>query len=92
MTKRANEIIKPPANAVQVYPDSTRYKCGYAVRSESSGQLYKISFDAADGAGYWTCSCRGNISHGSCKHLEAAGLRGRKFGKDVATLKALGLR
>jgi hypothetical protein len=68
-----------PSNAVEVLPDSDRFKCRFKVRSESSNQLYLISFDAS--AGWWTCSCRGNIRHGSCKHLEAAGLKGRKYGK-----------
>jgi hypothetical protein len=66
-------------NAVEVLPDSDRYKCRFKVRSESSNQLYLISYDA--GPGWWTCSCRGNIRHGSCKHLEAAGLKGRKYGR-----------
>ena len=72
-------------------PDTDRYKVRFEVRSQSSDQIYRVSFDAAPGAGYWVCSCRGAISHGSCKHLESAGLRGRKYGKDLDTLKALGL-
>jgi hypothetical protein len=42
-----------------------------------------VSYDAAPNAGYWTCSCRGNISHGQCKHLTNMGLMGRKFGKNI---------
>lgn len=72
-------------------PDTDRHKVRFDVRSESSDQIYRISFDAAKGAGYWVCSCRGCIAHGSCKHLEAAGLQGRKYGKDLTTLRALGL-
>jgi hypothetical protein len=68
-----------PNTAVEVLPDSDRYKCRFKVKSESSNSLYLISYDNA--AGWWTCSCRGNISHGQCKHLTAAGLKGRKFGQ-----------
>jgi hypothetical protein len=75
----SNYVI--PSSAVEILPDSDRYKCRFNVRSESSNQIYRISYDAAPGAGYWTCSCRGNIRFGSCKHLEAAGLQGRKYGK-----------
>ncbi|MDD5649443.1 MAG: hypothetical protein PHF86_03350 [Candidatus Nanoarchaeia archaeon] len=73
----SNSLI--PSNAVEVLPDSDRYKYRFKVRSASSNRLYLISYDNA--AGYWTCSCRGNIRHGSCKHLEAAGLKGRKYGR-----------
>lgn len=68
--------------ALAVFPDDARYKARFEIRSESSDRRYRISFDSAAGAGYWTCSCPGNIRHGSCKHLEAMGLRGRKFGRD----------
>lgn len=73
----SNSLV--PSNAVEVLPDSDRYKCRFKVRSSSSNQLYLVSYDAA--AGWWTCSCRGNIRHGTCKHLEAAGLKGRKYGR-----------
>ena len=66
-------------SAVETLPDSDRYKCRFKVKSASSNQLYLISYDTS--AGWWTCSCRGNIRHGSCKHLEAAGLKGRKYGR-----------
>jgi hypothetical protein len=84
---------KPPSNAYSILPDSPdgRYKCRYEIRSETSDRIYRISFDAAKGAGYWVCSCPGCISHGSCKHLESAGLRGRKYGRQLDTLKAFGL-
>ena len=82
-------LVLRPENAVETLPDTDRYKVRFKVRSESSNNLYLISFDAAPGAGYWTCSCRGCISHGQCKHLTAAGLKGRKFGKDIATLRLL---
>jgi hypothetical protein len=78
-------------NDLNALPDTPRYKVRFDVRSQSTNQLYRVSFDAAAGAGYWVCSCRGCIMHGSCKHLEAAGLRGKKYGKDLTTLKALGL-
>lgn len=67
--------------AVEVLPDTDRYKCRVKVRSASSNSLYLVSYDAAPGAGYWTCSCRGNIAHGQCKHLTALGLKGRKYGR-----------
>ena len=70
-------------NAVEVLPDSDRYKCRFKVRSGSSNSLHLISFDSAPGAGYWTCSCRGNISHGDCKHLKAVGVMGRKLGNKM---------
>lgn len=82
---------RPPSNALRILPDDSRYKCRYEVRSESSDRVYRISFDAAPGAGYWVCSCPGCIRYGSCKHLESAGLRGRKFGRQLDTLKAFGL-
>ena len=84
-------IIKAPSHAIEVLPDSDRYKCRFKVCSESSDRLYLISFDAADGAGYWVCSCPGCITRGQCKHLTAAGLKGRAFGQDRETLRKLGL-
>lgn len=84
-----NALIPIPTSAVEVLPDSDRYKCRFKVRSASSNNLYLISYDSAPGASYWTCSCRGNISHGSCKHLESVGLQGRKYGKDLVTAKKL---
>lgn len=69
------------STAVQLFPDSDRYKVRFTVRSASSNQLYMVSFDNAPGAQYWTCSCRGNIRHGQCKHLTAVGLKGRAYGR-----------
>lgn len=69
------------SRAVEVLPDTERYKCRFKVRSASSNSLYLISYDDAPNAGYWTCSCRGNISTGQCKHLTALGLKGRKYGR-----------
>jgi len=66
--------------AVEVLPDSDRYKVRFKVRSASSNRLYLVSWDNAPGAQWWTCSCRGNIRHGQCKHLTAAGLKGRRYG------------
>lgn len=71
---------RPPAYALRVLPDETRYRCRYEVASQSSNRVYRISFDMALQA--WSCSCRGCISHGQCKHLTAAGLYGRKYGKN----------
>lgn len=78
--------------AVERLPDSDRYKYRFKVKSESSDRLYLISYDNADGSKYWTCSCRGNIRFGQCKHLTACGLQGRKFGSSQltkATIKQL---
>jgi len=77
---------------IEILPDSDRYKVRHKVKSSSSNSLYMVSFDAAPGAGYWVCNCLGYLRHGSCRHIEASGLKGRKFGKDLATLKALTCR
>lgn len=82
---------KPPPNAVQVYQDSPRARFGFGVASQSSGRVYKISFDDAPGALYWRCSCPGCIAHGQCKHLTACGLQGRKYGKQIGFAKKYGL-
>ena len=75
-------------NAVEVLPDTDRYKCRIKVKSASSNSLYLVSYDDAPGAGYWTCSCRGNISTGQCKHLTALGVKGRKFGRTPLLVQA----
>lgn len=66
-----------PYGACAVYEDSPRYKFGFGVASATSGRIYKISFDTADGALYWKCSCPSCITRGYCKHLTACGLKGR---------------
>jgi hypothetical protein len=78
-----------PPGALDRLPDTDRYKCRFKVRSETSGQLYLISFDAAPGACCWKCNCFGCIRHGQCKHLTACGLKGRAHGKDLDTLRQL---
>lgn len=83
------ELIR--SRAVEILPDSDRYKVRFKVRSSSSNNLYLISYDNAPGAGYWTCSCRGNIRFGSCKHLEACGLRGRKYGRSQLDFSIKGM-
>ena len=77
----SNYLAVHQGNAVETLPDSDRYKCRFKVRSSSSNSLHLVSYDMAPNAGYWTCSCLGNIRHGQCKHLTALGLTGRKFGK-----------
>ena len=67
------------SQAIEVLPNSDRYKCSVKIRSESSNQIYMVSFDTAISA--WVCSCRGCVSRGSCKHLESLGVKGRKFGR-----------
>lgn len=76
----SNFLARIKSTAVELLPDSDRYKIRFKVRSSSSNRLYMVSFDNAPGAQYWTCSCRGNIRHGQCKHLTAAGLKGRAYG------------
>ena len=81
-------------HGVERLPNTPRYKCRFEVKSSSSNRMYRISYDAAPGAGYWTCSCPGNIKWGQCHHLNEMGLHGRKFGKhqlskrEVAALDA----
>lgn len=92
--QQKNTIVKaprptPPPGAI-VYPDSERYKFGFGVASSSGTRIYKISFDAAPGALHWKCSCPGCISHGDCKHLQACGLRGRKYGRQIDFAKKHG--
>lgn len=65
---------------VQFLSDDGRYKCKFEIRSETSDKIYRISFDMASSALYWTCSCPGNIRHGHCKHLKAMNLPGRAYG------------
>lgn len=79
--------------ALDLLPDTDRFKCRFQIGSETSDRVYRISFDAAPGACYWVCSCPGNIRHGNCKHLRAMGLPGRKQGKSlewVRKFRALG--
>ena len=74
-------IARPP-NAVEFLPDNGYYRCRFTVRSDTSDQVYTVSFNSSPGLGrdgYWCCSCRGCITHGHCKHLRACGLQGRDF-------------
>ena len=65
-------MLKQPKHALAIHPDTERYVCRFDIASQSSDAVYRISFDMA--AQHWACSCRGAISHGSCKHLESLGL------------------
>lgn len=85
MATTNNLLARIKTTAVELLPDSDRYKIRFKVRSSSSNQLYMVSFDNAPGAQWWTCSCRGNIRHGQCKHLTALGLRGRASGHQRLT-------
>jgi len=69
--------VKRPENAVEFLPDSGYYRCRFTVKSESSDQIYTVSFNSSPNTGHWVCSCRGCVTHGHCKHLTAAGLAGR---------------
>jgi len=83
--KDQNAIViqKLKAAGINLLPNNGRYLYCFLVPSESSNALYKVSFDSAPGARYWTCSCRGNIGHGKCKHLRAIGLMGRAATKGL---------
>lgn len=86
--------ILPPAAkqaAIDVLPDSDRYKCRFTIRSGSSNRVYMVSFDSAPGAMYWKCSCPGCIAHGHCKHLRAMGLPGRSSGRSLEWARKLQL-
>jgi hypothetical protein len=60
--------------------DMARYKNRFSVPSDSSDKRYTVAFDTAEQAGYWTCSCMGCCTRGTCKHLDRFGLKGRKHG------------
>jgi len=93
VTMTVNAIALKQQYAIDVLPDTDRYKCRFKIRSRSSNKMYLVSYDAASGAGYWTCSCPGNIIHGQCTHLTEMGLQGRKYGKNQLTksqVEALG--
>ena len=85
-----NQVIKfvPPSIATESCPDTERYKGGFLVRSETSNRKYKISFDMA--VLCFKCSCPGCIRFGQCKHLTAAGLKGRNYGKQLDVAKKYG--
>lgn len=74
-------VQKLKAMGVNLLPNNGRYILCFLVPSESSNANYKVSFDTAPNARWWTCSCRGNIGHGNCKHLKAMGLMGRAVAK-----------
>lgn len=80
-------VFKPPRGAVAL-PDTERYKGRFEIGSASSDRIYRISFDVALMA--WVCSCPGAITHGQCKHLSAAGLKGRKYGRQEHEAKKFG--
>ena len=76
--------FRDPPNASEILPDHAgdRHRFRFKVRSDSNpAKTYTISYDGAEGAGYWVCSCPAGIYRGGCKHLDAAGLRGRMYGR-----------
>ena len=82
--------LLPPSAArvaLAVHPDTDRYKCRFDIPSGSDDSIYRVSFDAAPGAGYFVCSCFGYRRTGGCKHLSAMGLPGRKFGRSLEWIK-----
>jgi len=74
VTVGKNALVIPDRAIVDRFPDTDRYKHRFTINSESSNAKYMISFDSASGSGWWTCSCRGNIRNGHCKHLKALNL------------------
>jgi hypothetical protein len=85
-TQIGHELIIIPDHAIaERLPDTERYINRFKINSSSSDAKYLISYDNALGAGYWTCSCRGNIRWGKCRHLESLGLLTR-YDKTVRRL------
>src|SRR5262245_26873418 len=80
--------FRHPPSSIKRLPDSKRYNARFLVRSETTTNLYLISFDTAIVA--WVCSCPGGISRGQCKHLDAIGLKGRKFGRQLTDARKHG--
>lgn len=72
-----NKAIIPaiPRGFTKIEPDDGRFKNKFHVNSATSTRIYRISYDAAPGSGWWMCACMGCIRHGTCKHLQAIGLR-----------------
>ncbi len=68
----------PDSRVGEALPDTERYKHRFKINSSSSDSVYLVSYDSAQNAGYWTCSCRGNIRHGNCKHLKSMNLISRQ--------------
>ena len=93
-SKAANiQKFRPPPGS-RGTPDTgsfngkARYVGGFLVPSTDGSRYYKICFDCAQIC--WVCDCRGAISHGQCKHLTACGLKGRRYGKNIADAKKYG--
>jgi hypothetical protein len=70
-----------PANCIERLPDHAgdRYRFRFRVQSSSGSGTYIIAYDTA--GSWWTCSCPSAIHRGHCKHLDAAGLFGRRYGR-----------
>lgn len=85
------KIVKfVPPNGAPALPDLKQYKGRFQVKSASSHNLYTISYLTGPNSNYWVCSCRGCIGYGQCKHLTALGLKGRKYGPQIADGKKYG--
>lgn len=65
--------------AISELSDGERYINRFLVESSSGKGKYCVSYDTSIEA--WTCSCRGCITHGSCKHLTREGLPGKPKGR-----------
>jgi hypothetical protein len=72
-----------PPTATEILPDHAgdRYRFRFKVRSSSGNGEYVIAYDTAPKARWWTCSCPGGTFRGQCRHLDVAGLSGRKYGR-----------
>jgi hypothetical protein len=86
-----NAIVKfiPPEGSV-LLPDLAQYKGRFDIRSSTSNKIYRISFLVGPRSNYWVCSCLGYMRYGDCKHLQAMGLKGRKYGPQIADGKKYG--
>jgi hypothetical protein len=70
MTERAPRIVWSAPAGTQRLPDDTRYVGRFQFEGDS-GSKYIISYDTA--GNFWTCSCKGAVNRGECKHLKKYG-------------------
>jgi hypothetical protein len=85
--KMGKLMTQPPEFALDILPDSKRYKKIFTIPSSSSNKKRKISFDMA--IRNWVCDCPGQLRHGHCHHLESMDLKCRSEGPDNETYEAI---